>query len=216
MTDPGPSPSPEPAAEASTLASRLAVKQRAGGIAVPIATVLLAFFMGGVVVAATQHSVHKGLIAYRDIFKGAGLNWIFHPTTNLLDITAYNLSQTLLQTSTLILTGLAVAFAFRCGMFNIGGQGQYFMGLFVANWIGVSLVGVNSLAAGHLTLVPALRAELAELGRSDIMIVVGGVIPPQDFDALRDAGASAIFPPGTVIADAAVDLLRELAGRHGH
>ncbi|HYS35492.1 MAG TPA: methylmalonyl-CoA mutase family protein, partial [Pseudonocardiaceae bacterium] len=80
----------------------------------------------------------------------------------------------------------------------------------------VHIVGVNSLAAGHLTLVPALRAELAELGRSDIMIVVGGVIPPQDFDALRDAGASAIFPPGTVIADAAVDLLRELAGRHGH
>jgi methylmalonyl-CoA mutase len=80
----------------------------------------------------------------------------------------------------------------------------------------VHIVGVNSLAAGHLTLVPALRAELAELGRSDIMIVVGGVIPAQDFDALRDAGASAIFPPGTVIADAAVDLLRELAGRHGH
>jgi methylmalonyl-CoA mutase len=80
----------------------------------------------------------------------------------------------------------------------------------------VHIVGVNSLAAGHLTLVPALRAELAELGRSDIMIVVGGVIPPQDFDALRDAGASAIFPPGTVIADAAVDLLRELIARHGH
>jgi methylmalonyl-CoA mutase len=80
----------------------------------------------------------------------------------------------------------------------------------------VHIVGVNSLAAGHLTLVPALRAELAELGRSDIMIVVGGVIPSQDFDALRDAGASAIFPPGTVIADAAVDLLRELASRHGH
>ena len=97
--------------------------------------------MGGVVVAATQHSVHKALIAYRDIFNGAGLNWIFHPTTNLLDISAYNLSQTLLQTSTLILTGLAVAFAFRCGMFNIGGQGQYFMGLIVANWIGVSFVG---------------------------------------------------------------------------
>jgi methylmalonyl-CoA mutase len=80
----------------------------------------------------------------------------------------------------------------------------------------VHVVGVNSLAAGHLTLVPALREELAELGRSDIMIVVGGVIPPGDFEALRDAGASAIFPPGTVIADAAVDLLRDLAARHGH
>ncbi|HEX3778224.1 MAG TPA: methylmalonyl-CoA mutase [Pseudonocardiaceae bacterium] len=80
----------------------------------------------------------------------------------------------------------------------------------------VHVVGVNSLAAGHLTLVPALRAELAELDRSDIMIVVGGVIPPQDFDALREAGASAIFGPGTVIADAAIDLLGELAARHGH
>ncbi|HEX4721424.1 MAG TPA: methylmalonyl-CoA mutase [Pseudonocardiaceae bacterium] len=80
----------------------------------------------------------------------------------------------------------------------------------------VHVVGVNSLAAGHLTLVPALRAELAELGRSDIMIVVGGVIPPGDFEELRAAGAAAIFPPGTVIADAAVDLLRDLSARHGH
>ena len=79
----------------------------------------------------------------------------------------------------------------------------------------VHVIGVNSLAAGHLTLVPALRAELAELGRPDIMVVVGGVIPPQDYDALREAGASAIFGPGTVIPDAAVDLLRELGRRHG-
>ncbi|MGH3859845.1 methylmalonyl-CoA mutase [Actinokineospora sp.] len=80
----------------------------------------------------------------------------------------------------------------------------------------VHIVGVNSLAAGHLTLVPALREELAALGRDDIMIVVGGVIPPQDFDELRAAGAAAIFPPGTVIADAAAELLRKLAERHGH
>ncbi|HKN95617.1 MAG TPA: methylmalonyl-CoA mutase [Pseudonocardiaceae bacterium] len=79
----------------------------------------------------------------------------------------------------------------------------------------VHVVGVNSLAAGHLTLVPALRAELAELGRSDIVVVVGGVIPPQDYEALREAGASAIFGPGTVIADAAADLVRELAQRRG-
>jgi methylmalonyl-CoA mutase len=74
----------------------------------------------------------------------------------------------------------------------------------------VHIVGVNSLAAGHLTLVPALREELAAQGRPDILIVVGGVIPPQDFDELRAAGASAIFPPGTVIAEAALDLLRVL------
>lgn len=80
----------------------------------------------------------------------------------------------------------------------------------------VHIVGVSSLAAGHLTLVPALREELAGLGREDIMIVVGGVIPPQDFDELYAAGAAAIFPPGTVIADAAKDLLVKLADQLGH
>jgi methylmalonyl-CoA mutase len=74
----------------------------------------------------------------------------------------------------------------------------------------VHIVGVNSLAAGHLTLVPALREELEKQGRPDILIVVGGVIPPQDFDELRAAGAAAIFPPGTVIADAAKDLLGKI------
>jgi methylmalonyl-CoA mutase len=74
----------------------------------------------------------------------------------------------------------------------------------------VHIVGVNSLAAGHLTLVPALRDELAAQGRPDILIVVGGVIPAQDFEELRAAGAAAIFPPGTVIAEAAQDLLRIL------
>ncbi|WP_028925819.1 methylmalonyl-CoA mutase [Pseudonocardia acaciae] len=74
----------------------------------------------------------------------------------------------------------------------------------------VHIVGVSSLAAGHLTLVPALRDELAALGAQDVLIVVGGVIPPGDFDALREAGAAAIFPPGTVIADAAGELLSAL------
>jgi methylmalonyl-CoA mutase len=79
----------------------------------------------------------------------------------------------------------------------------------------VHVVGASSLAAGHLTLVPELKAELEKLGRGDITIVVGGVIPPQDFDELRAAGAAAIFPPGTVIADAVVDLLGELERRIG-
>lgn len=74
----------------------------------------------------------------------------------------------------------------------------------------VHVVGVSSLAAGHLTLVPALRQALDALGREDALIVVGGVIPPADHDALRAAGASAIYPPGTVIADAAVELLQQL------
>jgi methylmalonyl-CoA mutase len=71
----------------------------------------------------------------------------------------------------------------------------------------VHILGVSSLAAAHLTLVPELKAELARLGRPDIMIVVGGVVPPQDYDALKAAGAEAIFPPGTVIAEAAEKLL---------
>ena len=75
---------------------------------------------------------------------------------------------------------------------------------------GVHIVGASSLAAGHLTLIPELKAELEKLGRSDIMVVVGGVIPPGDFQALRDAGARLIFPPGTVIADAAAAILDEL------
>ena len=74
----------------------------------------------------------------------------------------------------------------------------------------VHIVGASSLAAGHLTLVPELKAELAALGREDILVVVGGVIPPGDFDELRAAGAAAIFPPGTVIAEAASELLDQL------
>ena len=68
---------------------------------------------------------------------------------------------------------------------------------------------MNSLAAGHLTLLPELKKALADLGRDDIMIVIGGVIPPDDVPTLLEMGAAAVFPPGTVIADAAVDLLGE-------
>ncbi|MER7863657.1 methylmalonyl-CoA mutase [Amycolatopsis japonica] len=77
----------------------------------------------------------------------------------------------------------------------------------------VHVIGVSSLAAGHLSLVPALRAELAEQGREDIIVVVGGVIPPQDYDELRAAGAAAIFGPGTVIAEAAIDLIGQLTAQ---
>jgi methylmalonyl-CoA mutase len=80
----------------------------------------------------------------------------------------------------------------------------------------VHVVGVSSLAAGHLTLVPELKAALTAQGRDDIMIVVGGVVPPQDYDALKAAGAEAIFPPGTVIAEAAAELLAKLNRRLGH
>ena len=74
----------------------------------------------------------------------------------------------------------------------------------------VHVVGVSSLAAGHLTLVPALRAELDKAGAQDILIVVGGVIPEQDFEELYASGADAIYPPGTVIPEAAIGLLEKL------
>jgi methylmalonyl-CoA mutase len=80
----------------------------------------------------------------------------------------------------------------------------------------VHIVGVSSLAAGHLALVPALKKALGKLGLDNTMIVVGGVIPAQDFAALREAGADAIFPPGTVIAEAAQDLLERLNERLGY
>ncbi|WP_262695060.1 methylmalonyl-CoA mutase [Kordiimonas aquimaris] len=80
----------------------------------------------------------------------------------------------------------------------------------------VHVIGVSSLAAGHLSLVPALRAELQKLGRPDVMVIVGGVIPPQDYDALYSAGAEAIFPPGTVITDAAIELVGKLNERLGY
>mgnify|MGYP000965156892 FL=1 len=80
----------------------------------------------------------------------------------------------------------------------------------------VHVVGASSLAAGHLTLVPELRKELDKLGRQDIMVVVGGVIPSQDFQELRENGADAIYPPGTNIPEAAIDLLEVLNKRlHG-
>jgi methylmalonyl-CoA mutase len=80
----------------------------------------------------------------------------------------------------------------------------------------VHIVGVSSLAAGHLTLLPQLRQALADLGRPEIMVVIGGVIPPDDVPALREMGAASVFLPGTVIAESALDLLGKLAEQLGH
>jgi general nucleoside transport system permease protein len=156
-----PEPPEEAAIERTNIAVSIALKQRAGGIIVPVITVVIAFLMSGIVVLATGHNP---LIAYRDIFNGAGLNWIFHPTTDLTSTAAYNLTQTLIQTTTLIFTGLAVAFAFRCGMFNIGGQGQYFAGLITANWLGVEFAHLNPFAHVLLCIVAATLAGAAFAG----------------------------------------------------
>ena len=149
---------PEEIAEAppTTVASRLAVWQKAGGIAVPVLTAVLAFLIGGLIVLATGHNPFR---AYWDIVQGAGLNWLAHPTnTDVANTAAYNFSQTLLQTTTLILTGLAVAFAFRCGMFNIGGNGQYLVGLYCANWVGISFVNLTRPAHVLLGIAAAAAA----------------------------------------------------------
>jgi len=148
---PGSAPEPAEAAPPDTVAARFDLYQRAGGLAVPFVTAVIAFLIGGVIVAATGHNP---ITAYWDIFKGAGLNWFGHLTTNTANTSAYNFSQTLLATTTLILTGLAVAFAFRCGLFNIGGQGQYLVGLIVANWIGVSWL--NLARPAHVLIGVAL------------------------------------------------------------
>ena len=162
-TPAGAAPPPEGTEPGDSFAARVSLRQRSGGIIVPVLTALIAFLIGGLVVLATGHNP---LAAYHDIFNGAGLNWIFHPTTDTVNTAAYNLSQTLLLTTTLILTGLAVAFAFRCGMFNIGGQGQYFIGLYAANWIGYSFAGMATfphivLGIAGATLAGAVWAGIA-------------------------------------------------------
>jgi simple sugar transport system permease protein len=129
----------------------------------PAITTLIAFLMGGVVVLLTGKNPFK---VYHAVFNGTGLNWFFHVGSHTAripfsthkmwfpfdtaSIAAQNLQQTLLLTTPIILTGLAVAFAFRCGMFNIGGQGQYIAGTIFAVWLGSSFSSLNPFL--HVTL----------------------------------------------------------------
>jgi general nucleoside transport system permease protein len=176
-------PTPPPG-EVPSPAARFEMLQRAGGIAAPVLTAILAFFVGGIVVAVTGHNP---ITTYREIFNGTGLNWFFEvgsyevglPWTdakiwfpwNVNDAeseAAFNLQQTLLVTIPLVFTGLAVAFAFRCGLFNIGGQGQYIVGAMVAVWVGSSWAGLASglhiiVAIGFAALAGALWAGIAGL-----------------------------------------------------
>jgi simple sugar transport system permease protein len=148
-------PEPEGAAPPETIAARYDLMQRAGGLVVPVITALMAFVIGGIILAL---SGYNPFTTYWEIAQGAGLNWFGHLTTDTANTSAYNFAQTLNYTTTLILTGLAVAFAFRCGLFNIGGQGQYLVGLIVANWIGVSLAGLSGPAHVLLAIVLATLA----------------------------------------------------------
>ena len=148
MSDVEQAPQQKPGGYAPSVAERLAFYQRAGGVVTPLLTALIAFLIGGLVVLA---SGSNPLSTYRAIFNGTGLNWLFPWVTGVdRQLAAINLQQTLLLATGLILTGLAVAFAFRCGMFNIGGEGQYIVGSIMSVWVASSFVGMN----GPLHIVP--------------------------------------------------------------
>src|SRR5215218_7727348 len=134
-----------------TVATRLATYLRGGGVIAPLITLVFAFFIGGLVVLITGHDP---IATYKAIFEGTGLNY-FLPGADR-DIAALALQQTLLQTTPLILTGLAVAFAFRCGLFNIGGQGQYIVGSILALWAGISFEGMPHVLHVLLCIVAGI------------------------------------------------------------
>ena len=146
-----------------TVASKLSGYIRAGGIITPLLTALIAFFFGGLVIAITGSSPFS---TYKAIFEGSGLNWLF-PWISSEDRTlaALNLQQTLIITTPLILTGMAVAYAFRAGLFNIGGQGQYFMGLYLGVMRRLVARGAPGLPA-HRARAGARHARGCALGRA--------------------------------------------------
>jgi general nucleoside transport system permease protein len=123
---------------------------------VPLLTTLLAFFVGGLVMLVTGKDP---IAVYEAIWKGTGLQWIFPWTTGAdRDLAASNLQQTLIITTPLILTGLAVAFAFRAGLFNIGGNGQYIVGSIAAVWVGSSFADMPGLLHILLAVLAACAA----------------------------------------------------------
>jgi ABC-type uncharacterized transport system permease subunit len=139
---------------APSVAQRVTVLQHAGGIVMPVLTTVFAFAMAMIVIAATGHNPFT---AFRGIFNGTGLNWFFPWVSGLDRVNAaFNLQQTLILTTTLILTGLAVSFAFKAGLFNIGGQGQYIVGALISTWVGASWV--NMASAPHIILAVGLAA----------------------------------------------------------
>ncbi|HEY7380169.1 MAG TPA: ABC transporter permease [Gaiella sp.] len=168
----GPPPVTQGEQQPAGTAQRLAALQRAGGLITALITTVLAFAIGGLVVFVTTGK--NPLSTYRAIFDGTGLNWFFPWVTGSERVTAaFNLQTTLVLTTALILTGLAVAFAFRCGLFNIGGQGQYMLGAIAGVWIGSSLEGIPSIVHIVLALVAgalagALLAGIAGLLKATV------------------------------------------------
>jgi general nucleoside transport system permease protein len=151
------SATPEPdSVVAATPASRLAAYVRGGGVVIPLLTTFLAFLVGGLVMLVTGSDP---IATYEAIWKGTGLQWLFPWTTgDDRAVAAVNLQQTLIITTPLILTGLAVAFAFRAGLFNIGGNGQYIVGAIAAVWVGSSFADMPSLLHIALAILAACAA----------------------------------------------------------
>jgi general nucleoside transport system permease protein len=157
ITTPG---SPEPPGDEippDTFAGRITLAHRAGGVAVPLLTTLVAFVAGGLVVLVFSRK--NPLSTYHAIFNGTGLNWLLPWNTCQFPCQpAIHLQQTAVQFTVLVLTGLAVAFAFRCGLFNIGGQGQYIVGTIAAVWIGTSLDSLPGFLHVTVAIVAAAVA----------------------------------------------------------
>ena len=149
-----------------------AVSERAAGVLVPLAATALAFLVGGLVVVATGHNP---LSTYVAVFEGTGLNWLF-PWLDEVErrAAARDLQQTLIVTTPLILTALAVAFAFRCGMFNIGGQGQYWVGLIAALWVGTRLEGLSAPLHVLLAVVASVAAGALWGGIAGVLRATAG------------------------------------------
>ena len=157
---------------APTVAGRLALAQRAGGLIGPVLTAVFALLIGGLVVLATGANPFS---TYRAIFDGSGLNWLFPWVTGTArSFAATNLQQTLLLTTALVLCGLAVSVGFRCGLFNIGGQGQYLVGSIFALWIGSSFLKMNGPLHIVLTIVAATLAGAAYAGIAGLLKAITG------------------------------------------
>lgn len=150
--EPDPGPGGEEAPEATGFVERYSLAQQASGLLAPVLTAVIAFLLGGLVIVISTGKAPWGV--YQEIFKGAGFDWFFPWVDQATrDSAAFNLQQTLITTTALILTGLAVAFAFKCGLFNIGGQGQYLGGAIVAVIIGWQFSGMTPFLHVTLTLV---------------------------------------------------------------
>jgi simple sugar transport system permease protein len=156
----------------ATVGARLSTAMRSGGVITPIITVLFAFLVGGLVVLVTGHNP---IDTYKAIFDGTGLQWLFPWTTGDDRTTAaINLQQTLIITAPLILLGLAVGYAFRAGLFNIGGQGQYIVGSIAAVWAGSSWEGMPHGIHVVLCMLLATMAGAAWAGISGALRAITG------------------------------------------